>query len=108
MDKSQKELIKTYYRKRGIAAGENNSYFLQEYEITDFAYENKLIDKFAPLGRYISDSDARSIRGLNRLKDIFKKELWDSRSNRDYDHYTNLIKLLDEYMIEKGGNYEDG
>jgi len=44
MDKAQKQLYKTYYRKRNLAAKENkNHYGFKHYEV-DFGLKNKLID----------------------------------------------------------------
>ena len=43
MDKKQKELIKTYYRKRNIASETNDLYEFENYEVNDFIIKNKLI-----------------------------------------------------------------
>jgi len=46
MDKAQKQLINTYYRKRNLAAKENILYDFKDYEI-DFGMENKKINSSA-------------------------------------------------------------
>jgi hypothetical protein len=43
MDKAQKELIKTYYRKRDIAAKQQDGYDFKFYEISEYAIDNKIM-----------------------------------------------------------------
>ena len=45
MDKQQNELIKSYYRARGLAHEEGDYHRYENYEITPFALKNNLIDK---------------------------------------------------------------
>lgn len=44
MDKAQQQLIKTYYRKRGIAIQQNSYYGYKPYEYTRYALDNNIID----------------------------------------------------------------
>lgn len=44
MDKAQKELLKTYYRKRAIAGQQSSRYAYKPYEYSVFAIKNKIMD----------------------------------------------------------------
>lgn len=44
MDKAQKQLIQTYYRKRNIGAQQSKTYKFKPYEYSKFAVENNLIN----------------------------------------------------------------
>jgi hypothetical protein len=44
MDKAQRELVTTYYRKRAIAASQSQRYKYRPYEFSKFAIENKILD----------------------------------------------------------------
>ena len=44
MDKIQKSLIDTYYRKRAIAAGQSKRYKYLPYEYSKYALDNKIMD----------------------------------------------------------------
>jgi len=110
MDKSQKELIKTYYRKRGIAAKENDIYELKDYEI-DFSIKNKLmpqneLDKLLmiTIPSYMSSDDKiekiklliQSGADVNHIGKFRETPLiWASREGN-----LEMVKLL----IEKGAD----
>ncbi len=95
MDKAQKSLIKTYYRKRNIAAKEDiNSYEYEDYEVNnDYALKNNLID----------------INALNEKQRaiIFNDEIGERKFytiSKFFDDYALVHTWDDEkYLINKDG-----
>jgi len=130
MDKSQKELIKTYYRKRGIAVKQNFSqYNFKNYEYSSYALKNNLIDLSnlkddeiinilvnEPSMIHTLDKDfnnldiAKILNGQPKLIDYFKDKLSDleggqigfiiSRQPQLIKYFENDLDKLDGDRIE--------
>jgi len=88
MDKSQKSLIDTYYRKRAIATGQNSRYKYLPYEYSKYALENKIMD-FTKL----SIGDVYKIYSTNPNVKQYIEPIIDTYNKES----TGLLKLLLNY-----------
>jgi len=96
MDKAQKQLINTYYRKRKLAAKEDNSYILKNYEI-DYGLDNKKIEV----------NDLSIIQRTNYYNQLWGTEYKFLFRFRKYGEHSNNIALANEnnktFFVNKQG-----
>ena len=96
MDKAQKSLIDTYYRKRAIAVSQNRRYKYLPYEYSKYALENKIMD-FSKL----SIGDVYEIYTTNPKVQQYIKPIIDNYNKES----TGLLKILLNY--ENSDNYNE-
>jgi hypothetical protein len=96
MDKTQKSLIDTYYRKRAIAASQNQRYKYLPYEYSKYALENKIMD-FSKL----NIGDVYEIYTTNPNVQQYIKPIIDNYNKKS----TGLLKILLNY--ENSDNYKE-
>jgi len=100
MDKSQKELIKTYYRKRGIAAEQGENYKFMGYEINDFSLKNKLIPQKELDKILVSIVDDNNVEGVKSAiqngADVngVDDNNWTPLITASYNDNLEIVKLL--------------
>ena len=96
MDKAQKSLIDTYYRKRAIAVSQNRRYKYLPYEYSKYALENKIMD-FSKL----SIGEVYEIYTTNPKVQQYIKPIIDNYNKES----TGLLKILLNY--ENSDNYNE-
>jgi hypothetical protein len=96
MDKAQKSLIDTYYRKRAIAASQSPRYKYLPYEYSKYALENKIMD-FSKL----SIGDVYEIYSTNPDVQQYVKPIIDTYNKKS----TGFLKILLNY--ENSDNYKE-
>ena len=98
MDKSQKELIKTYYRKRSSAG------IFEDYEI-EYGVENDYFDEFEFLRSAFEVRNLDNVDDLElrRYKNIINDRQMEVRNNREYNYLQRLIDLVDKLLENRNG-----
>jgi len=115
MDKSQKELIKTYYRKRNIAASDDElGYGINNYEVNAYSIKNKLIpqneltkSKIATsLVHAVGKNNVEKVKSLIQLgADVngISDNDWNSVHSAIHHNNLDMLKLL----IQLGADVSD-
>ena len=101
MDKAQKQLIKTYYRKRGISIKEKISTY-RSYEINKYSIDNKYVD-LDKLGSYYIGI---LLENRPQLIDLFKNNLGQLNGGNDIARLLIKQPQLIDYLIDNLGQLD--
>ena len=116
MDKAQKELLKTYYRKRGIAGQQSSHYSYRPYEYSVYAIKNKIMDlsklsiaeqyKIYQTNKAIAPYILPYIEAYNNKSSGFLKILNDG-TDEELVLFLDKSELLADREFNIKGNYID-
>jgi len=114
MDKAQKELLKTYYRKRAIAGQRSSRYSYKPYEYSVYAIKNKIMDlsklsiaeqyKIYKTNKAVAPYILPYIEAYNNKSSGFLKILNDG-TEEELALFLDKSELLQDKEIDINGNY---